>query len=134
MMKSLAGIIFVRILPVLFITFAAMFYAADIEGADAYPVRNAAPMILVIILSAVTVYNGNGRWTGTGWRWPLGTLGFAIPALGLSLYLHYGYSIDLNGMYSESVYPRELFRFLPIYTIFAGGIGFVIGWIVGRNI
>jgi hypothetical protein len=27
-----------------------------------------------------------------------------------------------------------LFRYLPIYTIFAGSIGFAIGWIAGRNI
>ena len=25
------------------------------------------------------------------------------------------------------------FRYLPVYTIVAGGIGFAIGWIVGRN-
>ena len=65
--------------------------------------------------------------------WPLGLIGFAIPALGLSLYLHYGYATDLNGMYSEAVYPKELFRYLPIYTVVAGGIGFAIGWIIGRN-
>ena len=28
---------------------------------------------------------------------------------------------------------EELFRFLPIYTLFAGAIGFAIGWIVGRK-
>lgn len=133
-MTNSAGAVIVRILPVLLITTAAVFYIAAIEGEHAYAVRNAAPVLLVVLLSAITVVRGNGRWTGAGWRWPLGTLGFAVPALGLSLYLHYGYSIDLNGMYSESVYPRELFRFLPVYTTFAGGIGFAIGWIVGRNI
>ena len=134
MMNSLAGAVFIRILPVLLLTIAAIFYISYIEGADAYALRNAAPMLVVIVLAAITVWRGNGHWTSKGWRWPLATLGFAIPVLGLSLYLHYGYSIDLNGMYSESVYPRELFRYLPIYTIFAGGIGFAIGWIVGRNV
>jgi hypothetical protein len=37
-------------------------------------------------------------------------------------------------MYSESVYPQELFRYLPLYTLVAGGIGFAIGWIAGRNV
>jgi len=133
-MKGLAGTVLVRVLPVLLIVVAAVFYAFHVEGADAYPVRNAMPMVLVTILAVVTVIRGNGRWTAAGWSWPLGTLGFAIPALGLSLYLHYAYSIDLNGMYSESVYPRELFRFLPAYTVVAGAIGFAIGWIIGRNI
>ncbi len=99
-------------LPVLFVTFAAIAYAVYVEGAIAYPLRNAGPMLAVIFLSALTLFRGAGRWTGAGWSWPLGTLGFAIPTLGLSLYLHYGYSVDLNGMVSESVYPRELFRYL----------------------
>jgi hypothetical protein len=132
--KSVAGIIFIRMLPVLFVTIAAIAYAAYVEGADAYLLRNAIPMLLVIVISALTLYRGRGRWTGAGWSWPLGTLGFALPALGLSLYLHYGYSVDLNGMVSESVFPRELFRYLPAYTTGAGAIGFAIGWIVGRNV
>jgi hypothetical protein len=134
MMRPLAGIVLVRILPVLFIAVTAIFYVVYIEGADAYAPRNALPMIVLVVLAGITVYKGDGRWTGLGWRWPLGTFGFAIPALGLSLYLHYGYSVDLHGMYSESVYPRELFRYLPVYTIFAGAIGFAIGWIAGRNV
>jgi len=134
MMKFPAGVALVRILPVLLVITAAIFYIADVEGRDAYVLRNVAPMLLVVLLATITVVRGNGYWTGAGWRWPLGTLGFAVPAIGLSLYLHYGYSVDLNGMYSESVYPRELFRYLPAYTIFAGGVGFAIGWIVGRNL
>ena len=121
-------------LPVLFVAIAAIAYAAYVEGADAYLLRNAIPMLLVIVISALTLYRGRGRWTGAGWSWPLGTLGFALPALGLSLYLHYGYSVDLNGMVSESVFPRELFRYLPVYTTGAGAIGFAIGGIVGRNV
>ena len=121
-------------LPVLFVTVAAIAYTAYVEGAGAYALRNALPMLAVAIIAAVTLLRGAGRWTGAGWSWPLGTLGFAMPALGLSLYLHYGYSVDLDGMYSESVYPRELFRYLPAYTLGAGAIGFAIGWIVGRNV
>jgi len=123
-----------RLSPVLFVTLAAVAYVAHVEGPDAYALRNTAPMLVVVALSAATLVRGGGSWAGGGWKWPLGTLGFAIPAIGLCLYLHYGYAVDLNGMYSESVYPRELFRYLPIYTLFAGCIGFAIGWIAGRNV
>jgi hypothetical protein len=123
-----------RLMPVLLLTAVAMGYVLYIEGADAYPVRNLVPMLAVIALALLTLKMGDGRWAGSGWRWPLGTVGFAIPAIGLSIYLHYGYSIDLHGMYSESVYPQELFRYLPLYTMFAGAIGFAIGWIAGRNV
>ena len=60
--------------------------------------------------------------------------GFSIPALGLTLYLHYAYSINLNDMFTDALYPDRVFRYLPVYTIVAGGIGFVIGWIIGRNV
>jgi hypothetical protein len=124
----------VRLSPVIFLAIAAMFYVLKVEAGVAYPFRNLAPMLIVIALSAITLRKGGGTWTGAGWRWPLGTFGFAIPAVGLSLYLHYGYMIDLHGMYSESVYPEEVFRYLPLYTSVAGAIGFAIGWIAGRNV
>lgn len=124
----------VRLLPVVFVTAASMAYVVLVEGRDAYAVRNLLPMLVFLVLAAVTLHKGGGRWTGSGWRWLLGTVGYSIPAVGLSLYLHYGYAHDLDGMYSEAIYPAELFRFLPIYTLVAGAIGFAIGWIVGRNV
>ena len=124
----------VRLTPVLILAIAAMFYAASIEQENDYLWRNLLPMHAVVLIAVVTLVRGRGYWTGDGWRMPLATVGFALPTLGLSMYLHYGYSIDLNGMVSESVYPNELFRYLPIYTSVAGIIGFAIGWIVGRNV
>jgi len=128
------GLLAFRLLPVLFLITAAVAYVAHVEGADAYVVRNITPMMVVIVLAALTLFKGKGSWTGAGWRWPLATIGFAIPALGLSLYLHYGYAVDLEGVFDDAMYPRELFRFLPAYTMVAGGIGFAIGWIAGRNV
>ena len=32
------------------------------------------------------------------------------------------------------LFPDRVFYYLPYYTIVAGGIGFAIGWIVGRNV
>jgi len=133
-MKSLTSLIVVRLLPVLFVVAAAVAYVLYIEGDGAFATRNTLPLLAIVGLAVLTLRLGKGRWSGSGWRWPLGTLGFAIPTLGLSLYLHYGYAVDLHGMYSESVYPRELFRYLPFFTSFAGAIGFAIGWIAGREV
>ena len=133
-MSPVAKMTLVRLLPVLLVIAAAMTYAASIERGDAYLLRNLIPMLAIVVLSIVTLVRGKGRWTGAGWRLPLGTIGFALPALGLSMYLHYGYSIDLHGMVSESVFPQELFRYLPLYTSIAGAIGFAIGWIAGKNV
>ena len=127
-------LILIRLLPVLLVAAAAMAYIADVEGPDAYLMRNFAPLIILVALSALTLYRGDGSWSGAGWRWPLGTIGFAIPALGLSMYLHYAYSVNLESLFGAAAQPLELFRYLPMYTVVAGGIGFAIGWIVGRNI
>ena len=133
-MAKRINLILIRLLPVLLIVTAATAYMVDVEGRDAYAIRNAAPLILLVVLSAVTLLRGEGSWIGAGWRWPLATLGFAIPALGLSLYLHYAYSIELESLFGAARHPLEVFGYLPIYTVLAGGIGFAIGWIIGRNV
>lgn len=133
-MSKKSNLTLIRLLPVLLTTLAAFFYVVEVEGPEAYVLRNAVPLVVLVMLSAISLYRGGGSWNGAGWRWPLGTLGFAIPALGLSLYLHYAYSVRLENLFGSATHPAELFRYLPVYTVVAGGIGFAIGWIVGRNI
>lgn len=133
-MSTAARLVVFRMLTPLFFTVGAITYVAYVQGPGAYAPRNALPMAVALLLSAVSLYKGAGHWAGAGWKWPLGTLGFSVPAVGLSLYLHYAFATGLNGMFSESIYPQEVFRYLPIYTIVAGGIGFAIGWIAGRNV
>jgi hypothetical protein len=133
-MKPDRHLIPIRLTPVVLVTAAAMAYVASVEWPGRYVAHNLVPMFMVIVLAAITLYRGGGRWNGSGWQWPLGTLGFALPAIGLSLYLHYAYAVDRDGMVSEAIDPVALFRYLPIYTMFAGAVGFAIGWIAGRNI
>ena len=94
--------------------------------------RNALPPVLVVLLATAVLVRGGGRWTGRGWREPLAVAGFAVPAIGLSSYLHYAFAVNLDNMFASGA--GQLFRFLPVYTIGAGAIGAVIGWIVGRNV
>ncbi len=123
-----------RLLPVVLVTAAASLWIADVQPGGAYVFRNLVPLLILVLLCGTTLYLGNGRWTGNGKRLPLGIIGYAIPALGLSTYLHYAYSVNLDDMFTGAEYPDQVFRYLPIYTILAGGIGFAIGWIVGRNV
>ena len=124
----------VRLAPLIMLVVAAGFWFSDVQDGGPYVLRNLLPPIVFLVLATVTLQRGEGTWTGSGWRWPLGTAGFAIPALGLSLYLHYAYSVNLNGLFTDATNPVGLFRFLPVYTLVAGGIGFAIGWIVGKNV
>ncbi len=131
-MANSAGLLLLRLVPVLLITGAAGLWFVDVQDGGPWVLRNLVPLALVVVLSLLALRRGGGRWVGAGWRMPLGVVGFAIPALGLAVYLHYAYSVNLDDMFADG--PGQLFRFLPMYTVVAGGIGFAIGWIVGRNI
>lgn len=130
----MAGPIFFRLFPVMVLCTAAGLFVAGVEGYGAWSLFNSLPMIGTLLLAIVTLRVGKGRWSGGGWKWPLGTLGFALPAVGLSLYLHWGYATDRDDMASAALDPTALFRYLPVYALFAGAIGFAIGWIAGRNV
>lgn len=127
-------LILVRLAPLVMLVVAAGFWFNDVEQGGPYVLRNLVPPVVLLVLATLTLRRGAGTWTGSGWQWPLGTAGFAIPAVGLSAYLHYAYAVNLNDLFSNSTNPQGLFRYLPVYTLFAGGIGFAIGWLVGRNV
>ncbi len=124
----------VRLLPILFVCTATGFWFADVQQGGPWVLRNQLPLVALLGLSFATLRRGDGRWSGNGMRMPLGTLGFAIPAIGLAAYLHYAYSVNINDMFSDARHPDRVFRYLPAYTLVAGGIGFAIGWIAGRNV
>ncbi len=124
----------IRVAPVVLVTLAAGLWIHDVESGGPYVWRNLLPPFFLVLLTVYTLWRGEGRWIGAGWRWPMATLGFAIPALGLTLYLHYAFAVNLDGMFGAERNPGQLFRYLPIYTFSAGAIGFAIGWIVGRGI
>jgi hypothetical protein len=130
----MATFVLVRLLPVLLLMIGSAIWINAVQDGGPYVLRNLLPPSAVVLLAMLVLWRGRGRWTGAGWRLPLGTLGFAVPTLGLSLYLHYAYSVNLDDMFTDSGRPGQLFRYLPVYTLGAGAIGFAIGWIVGRNV
>ena len=124
----------VKLSPLVVVTGAAAVWFNHVQDGGPYVLRNLLPPTLLVLLAFITLWRGNGRWTGAGWKLPLATVRFAMPALGLSLYLHYAYAVNLNDMFGDAIQPGQLFRFLPAYTLFAAAIGAAIGWTVGRNI
>lgn len=133
-MQNAAKFTIWRLLPVLMATLAAGFWFNEVQDGGQYVLRNLVPLAVLVLLAAYVLYRGDGRWAGSGKRLPLGVVGYAIPALGLALYLHYAYSVNLNDMFTDATFPDRVFQYLPVYTGVAGGIGFAIGWIVGRNV
>lgn len=126
--------VLLRLAPVLLVCVAAGSWFVKVQQGGPWVARNLVPLGVLVALSWLALRRGGGRWSGAGMRMPLGTLGFAIPALGLSAYLHYAYAVNLDDMFSDAKDPGRVFRFLPVYTLVAGGIGFAIGWIIGRNV
>lgn len=133
-MEARHQFLIVRLLPIVLLAVAAGFWFVEVQQGGPWAMRNLVPLAVLVLLSFLTLFRGRGRWSGAGMRMPLGTLGFSIPALGLAAYLHYAYSVNLNDMFGDAEFPDRVFRFLPMYTLVAGGIGFAIGWIVGRNV
>ena len=125
---------FIRLLPIMLLAIAAAAWFNDVEGGGPWVARNLLPLGAVLLLAGLSLWRGGGRWCGAGWRLPLGTAGFALPAVGLTLYLHYAYAVNLQDMFGDPADPGELFRFLPWYTMIAGAVGFAIGWIIARNL
>ena len=132
-MGSAWKLLIVRVSPVVFIAMAAGFWFNDVQEGGPWVLRNLLPLLLLVLMSVVTLYLGGGQWAGAGKRLPLGVLGFSIPVLGLSIYLHHAYAVNLNGMFNGAAYPDRVFQYLPFYTVVAGTIGFAIGWIIGRK-
>ncbi len=124
----------VRLLAPALILLAAGLWFGDVQQGGPWLLWNLAPLAVLFLLCGYVLHRGGGRWSGAGAQWPLAVLGFAIPALGLSAYLHYAYAVNLNGLFTDARYPWRVFRYLPLYTFGAGAIGFAIGWIVGRNV
>lgn len=124
----------VRLLPVVMLVVAAAAWINHVQDGGPYVARNLVPPLVMLLIATFTLQRGKGTWSGSGWRLPLGTVGFAVPALGLTIYLHYAYAVNLNDLFTGATNPGELFRYLPLYTLVAGGIGFAIGWIVGKNV
>ena len=133
-MQRRTKLILLRLVPPIFITLAAAAWFNEVQGGGPYVMRNLLPPLIMLLLAYVCLRRGDGSWSAAGWQWPLAILGYSIPALGLSVYLHYAYRTNLDGLFTGAEHATQLFRFLPAYTIVAGGIGFAIGWIVGRRI
>jgi len=122
------------LLPPVLLLAAVAVVILEAEDYGPHAVANLLPPVLTLALLLYALSRADWRWQDAARRWLLGTLGFAIPALGLSLYLHLGLMLDWGGMASRAHTPELLFRFLPWYTTGAGAIGFAIGWIIGRNL
>ena len=123
-----------RFLPFLlaFIVLAA--WIADIREGAPYLARNLVPGVVWLVLVAWALWHNRGAFFTPDARRTLGAIGFAIPAIGLTVYLHAAYQMQDSELFGADSRPDRLFRYLPIYTLIAGGLGFAIGWIIGRNV
>ena len=124
----------VRTLIVALPLVAVALFIADVEAELDTVARNVAPLLLVVVLAAVSLIRNGGRWWRPDARWPLAVLGFALPAVGLSVYLHGLWHYDVDELRSAARDQRLLFAYLPLYTSVAGAIGAALGWIVGRQV
>ncbi|MEM1261191.1 MAG: hypothetical protein AAGH76_02215 [Pseudomonadota bacterium] len=113
---------------------AAALYIADVERGLGTALRNIAPLFVVLLGALVTLWRNGGSWWQPETRWLLMTIGFAVPSVGLSLYLHHRWALDIDAVRSSARNPRLLFVWLPVLTVVSGAIGAALGRIVGRQL
>ena len=58
----------VRLTPVVFVLTAVGLWFADVHGNSGYVVINTLPLFVLFALSAMTLWRGDGRWTGSGYK------------------------------------------------------------------
>lgn len=109
--------------------FAVGWLVVQANPTGAFVARNLIPVLLAWCSLVLVLV----RYP-TDLRWWFGWFGFVVPTCGLLVYLHGAFVYDWSNIASRAVTPELLFRFLPYYAVFAGGIGFAIGWIVGKNV
>lgn len=113
------------------IALALFMNAAQIDSG--YLLRNLVPLLLAGCLLSAHLLRNQGQWLGSEPRLGLASLGFAAVVVGLNAYVHALWFYDIDALRTLATQPRLLFRFLPAYTLLAAGIGFAIGWVIGRN-
>lgn len=103
------------------------------QADSGYLLRNLLPLLMAGGLLSAHLTRNRGQWLGSRPRWGIASLGFAAVVVGLNTYVHVLWFYDVDALRTLATQPRLLFRFLPAYTVLAAGIGFAIGWIIGRN-
>ncbi len=113
---------------------AAALFVIAVQGPRPTVLWNLAPLILTLVLALLALGINAGRWWQPDSRWPLAAAGFAVPAVGLTLYLHALWHYDINATRSSALATNSLFVYLPIYALLAGAIGFALGFRIGREV
>lgn len=124
----------VRLLPLLLVVIVLVAWFADVQQNGPYVPRNAIPPFLGLLPLFIALRGSAGYFRGADPRYVLAALGFAVPSVGLAVYLHHAYAVNLDSLFADARRPVEVFRFLPIYTSGAGLLGAAIGWIAGRSL
>lgn len=63
-----------------------------------------------------------------------GVIGFALPATGLVVFTHLAWLYDWWATKTSSSTSALIFIFIPFYAMLLGGVGYGIGWLLGRLI
>jgi len=55
-----------RLLPVVLVAIAAAAWFNDVQQGGPYVLRNLVPLAIMVLLAALVLHRGGGRWSGSG--------------------------------------------------------------------
>lgn len=125
--------LFVRLLTLALPLAAIVVFMREVQEPAIYLSRSILCMLLAFVLPAVALLRNGGNWLLPKLPYALASWFFFFVVLGLNTYVHALWFYDVDAIRSAATQPAMLFRYLPFYTVLAGGIGFAIGWIIGVN-
>jgi ACR3 family arsenite efflux pump ArsB len=68
-----------------------------------------------------------------GFKRMAGAIGFCLASIGLTVLMHVLWLLDWNKIATGSSTSALVFVFLPVYSLLSGGVGYLIGYFLGRK-
>ena len=107
------------------IVLGVFIYVAEGVAVNPFAIWNGLPLFI-----SYELFN-RGRKDGERSKiW--GAVGFLVGSMALSIYVHLAWMFDWDKIKTGSSTAGLIFIFIPIYSLITGGIGYIIGWGIGR--
>ncbi len=105
---------------------AALIYAAEGLIINPFAIWNSSPLMISFISFRSAIKNHSKSELG-------GCMGFTLVSMALTLFFHGAWYFDWGETKTGSSTSGLIFIFIPIYALIVGGIGYVIGWFLGKG-
>lgn len=110
---------------IILVALGVFIYVAEGVTINPFAVWNGLPLYV-----SYALYKNGKKSESRAKSW--GAVGFLVGGMALSGYIHLAWMFDWGELKNGSSTASLIFIFIPIYALITGGIGYFIGWGLGR--